>query len=51
MSQDGELFTIGVEEEFQIVDPQTYALSPPEEDIGPCAPDSVGEAGQYELML
>ncbi len=44
-------FTIGVEEEFQIIDPQTYALSPDVEDILPHACKVLGNAVQYELIL
>jgi glutamate---cysteine ligase / carboxylate-amine ligase len=51
MSQDAEVFTIGVEEEFQIVDPQTYRLSPDAEHILPRAREMLGDAIQYELIL
>jgi carboxylate-amine ligase len=44
-------FTIGVEEEFQIIDPQTYALSPDIEQILPPASKLLGDAVQYELIL
>ena len=51
MSQEAGIFTIGVEEEFQIIDPQTLALSPDIERILPLAHEKVGEAVQYELIL
>src|SRR5260370_17471138 len=51
MSQERESFTIGVEEEFQIIDPLTYALSPDVERILPQARQKLGEAVQQELML
>ena len=51
MSRYTEAFTVGVEEEFQIIDPQTYALSPDAEDILSRARETLGEAVQYELIL
>jgi carboxylate-amine ligase len=51
MSQEAEIFTIGVEEEFQIIDPQTYALSQDAERILPHAAELLGNAAQYELIL
>lgn len=51
MSRDVEAFTIGVEEEFQIIDPLTYALSAGVERIFPHAHEILGNAVQYELIL
>lgn len=51
MSQEANVFTIGVEEEFQIIDPQTLALSADVERILPRAREVLGEAVQYELIL
>lgn len=51
MSQEVQRFTLGVEEEFQIVDPQTFALSADVERILPQAREILGEAVQYELIL
>jgi glutamate---cysteine ligase / carboxylate-amine ligase len=51
MSPDEEGFTIGVEEEFQIIDPQTYALSADVDHILSRAREILGEAVQYELIL
>lgn len=51
MSQDANMFTIGVEEEFQIIDSQTLALSADIEQILPRAREILGEAVQYELIL
>lgn len=51
MSQEANVFTIGVEEEFQIIDPLTYALSANIERILPPAREILGEAVQYELIL
>lgn len=51
MSRKAEVFTIGVEEEFQIIDPRTYALSADVEQILPRAREILGEAVQYELIL
>jgi carboxylate-amine ligase len=51
MSREAETFTIGVEEEFQIIDPLTYALSADVERILPRAREILGEAIQYELIL
>ncbi|HET8843550.1 MAG TPA: YbdK family carboxylate-amine ligase, partial [Ktedonobacteraceae bacterium] len=51
MSREVEAFTIGVEEEFQIVDPLTYALSADVERILPRAHEVLGDAIQYELIL
>src|SRR5579883_1445324 len=51
MSQGVNSFTLGVEEEFQIIDPQTFALSADVERILPRAREVLGEAVQYELIL
>jgi carboxylate-amine ligase len=51
MSQGVNSFTLGVEEEFQIIDPQTFALSADVERILPRAREILGEAVQYELIL
>jgi carboxylate-amine ligase len=44
------MFTIGIEEEFQVIDPQTRELSADVERIFPRAQKLIGEAVQYELM-
>jgi carboxylate-amine ligase len=51
MSRNADVFTIGVEEEFQIIDPQTYALTEGVEQILPRAREVLGGAVQYELIL
>lgn len=51
MPQQEETFTIGVEEEYQIVDPHTRELSPDAEQILPLAQEMLGDVVQYELML
>jgi carboxylate-amine ligase len=51
MSRTANVFTIGVEEEFQIIDPQTYALDAGVEHILPRARETLGDAVQYELIL
>jgi carboxylate-amine ligase len=51
MSQETHRFTLGVEEEFQIIDLQTFALSADVERILPRAREILGEAVQYELIL
>ena len=51
MSRNADVFTIGVEEEFQIIDPQTYALDAGVEHIIPRAREILGDAVQYELIL
>lgn len=51
MSQEVRRFTLGVEEEFQIIDPRTFALSADVERILPRARTVLGEAVQYELIL
>ncbi|HEY0754889.1 MAG TPA: glutamate--cysteine ligase [Ktedonobacteraceae bacterium] len=51
MSRNADVFTVGVEEEFQIIDPQTYALDAGVESILPLARETLGNAVQYELIL
>ena len=51
MSRNADVFTIGVEEEFQIIDPQTYSLDAGVEHILPRARETLGDAVQYELIL
>ncbi len=51
MSRETDAFTIGVEEEFQIINPLTYALSADIEHILPQAREILGDAVQYELIL
>jgi carboxylate-amine ligase len=51
MSRNADVFTIGVEEEFQIIDPRTYALDAGVEHILPRAREMLGDAVQYELIL
>lgn len=51
MSRNADMFTIGVEEEFQIINPQTYALDAGVEHILPRAREMLGDAVQYELIL
>jgi carboxylate-amine ligase len=45
-----EPFTVGIEEEYQIIDPATRALRPRASRILPGAQDAVGEAAQPELF-
>jgi len=51
MIQRATMFTIGVEEEYQVVDPQTRELSAGVERIFPGARELVGDAVQYEIIL
>ena len=51
MSRNTDVFTIGVEEEFQIINPQTYALDAGVEHILPRAREILGDTVQYELIL
>ena len=51
MALHEEAFTLGVEEEFQIIDPQTRELSPDVERLLPLAQESLGAAAQMEMML
>ena len=50
MVQQAAMFTIGVEEEYQVIDPQTRELSADVKRIFPRAQELVGTAVQYELM-
>ena len=51
MSLQDETFTLGVEEEFQIIDPLNYELSPDADLLLPEAQKLLGEGVQNELML
>jgi carboxylate-amine ligase len=51
MAQQATMFTIGVEEEFQVVDPHTRELSADVKRIFPRAQKLIGDAVQYELIL
>lgn len=51
MSLQSEPYTIGVEEEYQIIDPVTRELSPMANQILPVAEKTLGDAVQLELML
>jgi carboxylate-amine ligase len=51
MARQATMFTIGIEEEFQVVDPQTRELSADVERIFPRAQKLIGEAVQYEIIL
>ena len=51
MSSRSDLFTIGVEEEYQIIDPITRELSPDSELILPDAQKTLGEEVQLEIQL
>ena len=51
MSSDKEDFTIGVEEEFQIINPQTRQLRPRAQRLLPHAQAAVGDRVQPELYL
>ncbi len=44
------VFTIGVEEEYQIVDPQSHATSPTSLKILPYAEQKLGEIAQLEIL-
>ncbi len=44
-------FTIGVEEEYQLINPHTRELSSDAERVLPRAQEILGEAAQYELIL
>ncbi|GCF06477.1 carboxylate-amine ligase [Dictyobacter arantiisoli] len=44
-------FTIGVEEEYQIIDPHTRALSQASHLVLPLAQNNLGDAVQYEMIL
>lgn len=51
MPLQDETFTLGVEEEFQIINPHTYELSPDADQLLPEAQKLLGEGVQNELML
>jgi carboxylate-amine ligase len=51
MAQQTAVFTIGVEEEYQIIDPQTRALSANVNRILPRAQELLGDAVHSELIL
>lgn len=51
MSQQATMFTIGVEEEFQVINPQTRELSADVERIFPRAQQLIGSAVQHEIVL
>jgi carboxylate-amine ligase len=49
--QKTNAFTMGVEEEYQIIDPQTRELSPTADRVLPIAQATLGDAVQYEMIL
>jgi carboxylate-amine ligase len=51
MSSQQEKFTIGVEEEYQIIDPHTWELSSSSRSLLHTAQQSLGEKAQPELQL
>lgn len=51
MSLQSNSFSMGVEEEYQIIDPHTRELSQSAHLILPKAQDSLGNAVQYEMIL
>lgn len=51
MGADGTGFTVGVEEEFLLIDPETRALRPQAEDVLPEAEGEVGEHVEPEFKL
>ena len=51
MSSQTETFTLGVEEEYQIIDPVTYELSSASGALLPTAQRVLGEKAQPELQL
>lgn len=51
MSSKTESFTIGVEEEYQIIDPVTYELSSSSSALLPAAQKKLGDKAQPELQL
>ncbi len=51
MSLQEETFTLGVEEEFQIIDPDTYQLSPDADQLVPEAQKLLGAGVKNELIL
>jgi carboxylate-amine ligase len=44
-------FTMGVEEEYQIINPKTRELSPTADQVLPIAQAALGNAVQYEMIL
>ena len=51
MSLQSNSFSMGVEEEYQIIDPHTRELSQSAHLILPKAQDSLGNAVQYEMIF
>jgi carboxylate-amine ligase len=51
MSPQAETFTIGVEEEYQLIDPVTRGLRPHAERVLPAAQEAVGDEVRPELQL
>jgi carboxylate-amine ligase len=51
MSLQAQMFTIGVEEEYQVIDPLTRNLSQSTDIILPKAQELLGDAVQYEMIL
>ena len=51
MTQQAPMFTIGVEEEFQVINPKTRELSADVTRILPRAQELVGDAVKYEIIL
>lgn len=51
MSRQADIFTLGVEEEFQIINAQTYALDASVEPILARVRETLGDTVQYELIL
>src|SRR5579884_2952201 len=51
MSSQSESFTMGVEEEYQIIDPVTRELSPSSQALLPQVQQTLGEKAQPELQL
>ena len=51
MSSHAETFTMGVEEEYQVIDPQTRELSPASHEVVEAAQKALGEKAQPELQL
>ncbi len=51
MSLEAESFTLGVEEEYQIIDPDTRELASSAESILLEAQQTLGEAVQFEILL
>jgi carboxylate-amine ligase len=51
MSLQTDAFTMGVEEEYQIIDPHTHELSQSADIVLSQAQDLLGDAVQYEMIL